>query len=181
MTLTNDELEQRLREIKLLICDVDGVLTDGGIFLGHEEEYKRYDSRDGSGLKYLMRSGVQVALLTGRRSQSVERRAAELGISLVRQRALKKLPVFVELLEEAGVTARQAAYVGDDLVDLPPMRAAGLGVAVADAAADVREYADLVTEREGGHAAVRELIELIMKAQGKWAAVVDSYLEQEPA
>ena len=173
-----EELNERWREIRLLVCDVDGVLTDGGIYLGETEEFKRYDGRDGAGLKYLMRNGIEVAFVTGRRSKSVERRAAELGVKHLRQGALKKLPVFKELLAELGVEARQAVYIGDDLIDLPPMRMAGVGVAGADAAPEVREHADFVTRRFGGHAAAREVAELILRAQGKWEPLVDAYLEQ---
>lgn len=176
--LNMDELQRRLREIRLLVSDVDGVLTDGGIYLGKNEELKRYDSRDGSAVKYLMRAGLEFALITGRRSASVERRATELGVEHVIQGALKKLPAFQELLEQLNLKPHQAVYIGDDLLDLPPMRAAGVGVAVSDAAADVRKHADYITEKSGGRAAVREVVELILNAQGKWAQVVKAYLEQ---
>ena len=176
--LSADELHSRLREIRLLVADVDGVMTDGGIYLGEHEELKRYDSRDGSAIKYLMRAGLEFALITGRRSASVERRAQELGVKHVHQGALKKLPALRELLEELNLAPHQAAYLGDDLLDLPPILAAGVGVAVADAAQDVREHADYVTSQPGGRAAVREVVELILKAQGKWAPLVQTYLEQ---
>lgn len=176
--LNMDELQARLREIQLLVADVDGVLTDGGIYLGEHEELKRYDSRDGSAIKYLMRAGLEFALITGRRSTSVERRARELGVKHVIQGALKKLPALQELLKELGLQPHQAAFIGDDLLDLPPILAVGVGVAVQDAARDVRERADYVTRQPGGRAAVREVVELILNAQGKWAPLVNAYLEQ---
>jgi 3-deoxy-D-manno-octulosonate 8-phosphate phosphatase (KDO 8-P phosphatase) len=160
----------------LLICDVDGVLTDGRvIFDAAGVESKEFHVRDGAGLKYWIRAGHQAALLTGRESTVVARRAAELGITLVEQGALDKLPALGRLLAAAGCTAAEAAYVGDDLPDLPAMRAVGFSAAVADATEEVLEAADYVTTARGGAGAVREVVELILKAQGRWTGILARY------
>ncbi len=168
-------LRERLVAVRLLLLDVDGVMTDGGIILTGGDESKRFDVRDGTGIKYLQRSGVEVALITGRRSAVVERRAAELGITEVHQGALKKWPVAEALLERLGVRPEHAAYVGDDLIDLPVMLRVGAAFAVADAAAEVRLRAHDVTQCPGGRGAVREVAEAILCAQGKWKAIVARY------
>ena len=165
-----------LESIRAVICDVDGVLTDGTIYLGPEGiELKGFHAWDGAGIKYLLRSDIQVALLTCRESEVVARRAAELGIAHVRQGAKSKEPAYDELLDELGTTDAETCYVGDDLVDIPVLRRAGCGVAVADARPEARAVADYVTEARGGKGAVREIAERILKAQGKWAAVVSRY------
>jgi 3-deoxy-D-manno-octulosonate 8-phosphate phosphatase (KDO 8-P phosphatase) len=155
--------------IKLLIVDVDGVLTDGGIILDNEgNELKRFHVRDGHGIKMLMRAGIEVAIVTGRESEVVKRRAAELGIKIVHQRSKVKLEAYEEILKETGMSDEQVAYVGDDIVDLPVMRRAGLSVAVADAEEYVKKEAMVVTERPGGGGAVREVTDLILRAGGYW-------------
>lgn len=168
-----------LAGICFLICDVDGVLTDGRIILDSSGvETKAFHVRDGSGLKYWLRAGHQAALLSGRESPAVDRRAAELGLTLVEQGAKDKLPAFERLLKAAGCTADEAAFVGDDLPDLPVLRRAGFGVAVADAVAEFRSAADYTTQARGGHGAVREVVELLLKAQGKWAGILERYREK---
>lgn len=163
-------------KIRLLVTDVDGVLTDGRIILDSAgNEIKAFHVRDGSGLKYWLRAGHQAALLSGRQSTVVDRRAAELGITLVEQGARNKRPAMDRLMAAAGCTAEETAYVGDDLPDLPAFHRAGLRVAVADAVAEVRREADIVTRSAGGAGAVREIVELILKAQGRWAALMDRY------
>ena len=165
-----------LDAIRAVICDVDGVLTDGTIYLGGDgQELKGFNASDGAGIKYLQRSGIAVALLTGRESGAVTRRAAELGIDHVRQGAKRKEPAFDELLAALGITDAEACYIGDDLVDVPVLRRAGLAVAVADARPEVLAIADLVTATPGGRGAVRELAEHLLKAQGKWADVIGRY------
>lgn len=176
MSLSRDQLQSALARVRLLVLDVDGVMTDAGIFLGAEEESKRYDVRDGAAIKYLIRHDIAVAVITGRESVSVERRCAELGITEVHQRQLKKLPVFRALLKRLAVKAEEVAVVGDDLGELPMMRRAGIGIAVADACADVRRHADWVTRAKGGHGAVREVAEAILKAKGLWAKLLEKYL-----
>jgi 3-deoxy-D-manno-octulosonate 8-phosphate phosphatase (KDO 8-P phosphatase) len=167
-------LHERCAAIAMLIVDVDGVLTDGGIVYGSADlEHKRFHVRDGSGLKMWHQCGKLSGLLTGRRSQVVDRRAAELGIGLVRQGAAEKLPAYRSLLAEAGVTAEAVCYIGDDLPDLPPLRACGLAVAVADACTEVRADAHYITRTPGGRGAVREAIELILRCQGHWERLVN--------
>jgi len=174
--LTHRELQSALARVRLLVLDVDGVLTDGGIYLGDGVELKRYNSRDGAGIKYLLRNGVNVAVITGRESESVARRCAELGIKDVFQRQLKKLPAFEKLLERNGLKSDEVAVVADDLAELPLMKRAGVAIAVADACRDVRRHADWVTQARGGQGAVREVAEAILKAKGLWNRLVEGYL-----
>jgi 3-deoxy-D-manno-octulosonate 8-phosphate phosphatase (KDO 8-P phosphatase) len=149
--------------------DVDGVLTAGGITYGGAElELKTFHVRDGSGLRAWHQAGKRSALVTGRRSPAVERRAAELGITWVAQGAAEKLPALRALLAGSGVETEAVCYVGDDLPDLPPMRACGLAVAVADACPEARAAAHYITRAPGGRGAVREVIELILRCQGRW-------------
>lgn len=155
--------------IRLLCLDVDGVLTDGSILLddqGHET--KRFFVRDGTALRAWQRAGGVVAIITGRGGRAVERRARELGIDLVRTSVDRKGPVFESLLEELGMTAEEAAMVGDDLPDLPVLERCGYPVAVRDAVAEVRAAARFVTEQPGGRGAVREVVETLLEAQGVW-------------
>lgn len=167
-----------LMRIRLLICDVDGVLTDGRIVYDSSgAETKAFNVRDGSGLKYWARAGDgrQAAILTGRASTVVERRAEELGITLLEQEAKDKAPALERLLRAAGVSGDQAAYVGDDLPDLPAFWRVGYRIAVADAVAEVRQAADYVTHLGGGAGAVREVIEMLLRAQGAWAGIMERY------
>ncbi len=176
MTLLAQLPADRLQGIRGLILDVDGVLTDGGIvYTDAGEEMKRFHVRDGSGIKYWIRAGHRVALLSGRSSPVLQRRADELSIAVVHMGAKNKLPVFQEILKELQLTAKECAYVGDDLPDLPPLRAAGLGIAVADAVQELRDAADAVTEQCGGHGAVREVIEALLRAQGLWDRILERY------
>jgi 3-deoxy-D-manno-octulosonate 8-phosphate phosphatase (KDO 8-P phosphatase) len=160
-------LRERCAAIELLVVDVDGVLTDGGIIYGSPElECKQFHVRDGSGLKIWQQAGKRSGLITGRRSPLVQRRAAELGIAFVIQGAAEKLPALECLLAEASVAAEAACYIGDDVPDVPPLEACGLAVAVADACAEARAVAHYITQRRGGAGAVRETIELILRCQG---------------
>lgn len=166
-------LAERCAAIELLVADVDGVLTDGRIvYTDGGTEIKAFHVRDGSGIVFWQKLGKQVAILSGRKSKAVDVRAQELGIRFVRQGATDKLAAFRQLLVQLGLRAEQAAAVGDDLPDLPVLRAAGLAVAVADACPDVRAVAHHVTVANGGQGAVREAIELILKHQGRWDALV---------
>lgn len=170
------KLEQRLTPIKLILCDVDGVLTDGRISFDNQGiEIKSFHVRDGMGIKLWQMAGHQFGLLTARSSHIVKVRAAELGVDLVRQGFSDKLPVAKTILEAHQLTMEQVCYVGDDLTDLQVIENAGLGVAVADAVAEVKEAAALVTKTPGGKGAVRELIETILKAQNRWPEVVRKY------
>ena len=157
----NRELAELAARIKLLIVDVDGVMTDGGIILdGGDGEYKAFHVRDGHGIKMLQREGVRVAIITGRTSAVVERRAGELGIDIIVQGSKDKINDYLRIIAELGLKDEEAAFVGDDIVDLPVMRRVGLPVAVADAEEYVKEGAVLVTDRDGGKSSVYEYAHL---------------------
>jgi YrbI family 3-deoxy-D-manno-octulosonate 8-phosphate phosphatase len=171
-------LDELCRPIELILSDVDGVLTDGKLVLDNQGiETKRFFIRDGMGVRLWQKAGYRFGLISLRSSQIVKMRAAELGIDIVRQGADEKLPVMRQILDESELTAEQTCYLGDDLPDLPVIRAVGLGVAVADACAEVCKAADYVTTAGGGSGAVRETIELILKAQGRWDDVIQTYLQ----
>jgi len=164
--------------IKLLILDVDGVLTDGSIILDNEgNEYKAFHVRDGHGIRMLIHAGVQVAIITGRHSKVVERRAQELGITEVFQKCLKKKVAYAHLLDRYSLSEAEVAYIGDDIIDAPIMASVGLPVAVADAAEEARNAALLVTKNLGGRGAVREVTDFILKAKGLWQGMFDAYFE----
>jgi phenylphosphate carboxylase delta subunit len=166
-------LEAQAKAIRLLLLDVDGVLTDGRIHIGADgSESKAFDVKDGQGIKLLLRTGIEVALITSRVSEAVNRRAAELGISQIHQGVKNKGACCRRLIQRLGLERDQVCAVGDDLVDLALFAEAGLRIAVADAVADLRERADWITRRPGGRGAIREVSEWILKAQGKWAAEV---------
>ncbi|NPV03240.1 MAG: HAD hydrolase family protein [Syntrophaceae bacterium] len=175
-TRIGSALEEKIRKVSVLILDVDGVLTDGGIVIGDDgQETKSFHVRDGHGLKMIQRAGIEVMFLTGRKSRVVEHRARELGVRKVYQGALDKLAVFEEILHAGGLTPGQVAYMGDDVVDLPVLRRAGFSVTVADAHEEVLRAVDLVTQNPGGRGAVREVCEMILKVQGKWQDVMERY------
>lgn len=169
-------LEERLSRVDLLLLDVDGVLTDGGIHLDDSGiETKVFDVTDGHGLKMLQRGGVDVGLVTGRSSRVVEHRARELGIREVHQGSKDKVLVVKEILRRRGLTADRVAYMGDDIVDVPVMIQVGLAVTVPGAPDYVRERAHWVTERAGGRGAVREVCEALLKARGRWDELTRKY------
>ena len=172
-----NEVLRRAAAVRLLLLDCDGVLTDGRITpVEGGEELKSFHTHDGHGLVMLHRAGLRSGIISGRTSRLVELRAKDLGISFVRQGALNKIEVFENLLAEAKIDPERVAYVGDDVVDIPLMRRCGLGVAVADATPDTRDAAHHVTRLPGGHGAVREVCELILKAQGRWDELMKRYL-----
>ncbi len=165
-----------LSDIVMLAMDVDGVLTDGSIILHHDgTESKRFSLIDGHGIRMWLRAGLQMAWISGRASEATRRRAEQLGVTLVFEDAAFKLPVFEELLRSAGLEAKQVAYIGDDLLDMPVLAQAGFGVAVANAVGEVRACADHVTAASGGAGAVREVIEHILKGSGRWDALMQRY------
>lgn len=171
------DIEQRARAIKLLVLDVDGVLTDGRLWFGNSgEELKAFNIQDGLGVKLLQRGGVQVAIITGRQSALVARRAGELGIEHLVQGREDKLQALEELCARLGLALTEVAYMGDDLPDLAAIRRAGLGITVANGHHFVAEHAAYRTQRCGGEGAVREACELILRAQGRLAALLDQYL-----
>jgi 3-deoxy-D-manno-octulosonate 8-phosphate phosphatase (KDO 8-P phosphatase) len=175
--LINTDLTQRAQAIKLAIFDVDGVLTDGKLyFLVDGSEFKTFNTLDGHGIKMLIASGVATAIISGRKTPVVERRAQNLGIAHLYQGREDKLVVLDELLAELGLRYDQVAYLGDDLPDLPVIRRVGLGMAVASADGFVRAHAHGVTQARGGDGAAREFCELIMRAQGTLEAAQAAYL-----
>jgi len=161
----------------MILSDVDGVLTDGGIIYDNQRiEIKKFHIHDGFGIRLWHRAGYKLGIITGRTSQIVKVRAAELNVDVVRQGFIDKLTVMKEVLTESDLTAEQVCYVGDDLPDLPAMRHAGLGVAVADAVAEVRAGAEYVCTLPGGRGALRETIEMILKAQQRWDDLIQKYV-----
>jgi 3-deoxy-D-manno-octulosonate 8-phosphate phosphatase (KDO 8-P phosphatase) len=173
-------IEHRAAHLKLLLMDCDGVLTDGSlILLENGDELKSFNARDGHGLVLLHRAGLKSGIISGRSSKAVERRARELGIEHVRQGCLDKIKDFEEVLAESGVADSEVAFIGDDVTDIPLLQRSGFAVAVADAVAETRAAAHYVTLLPGGRGAVRETIEIILKAQGRWHELMRRYLENE--
>jgi YrbI family 3-deoxy-D-manno-octulosonate 8-phosphate phosphatase len=171
------KLEQRCQAIELILADVDGVLTNGGIIFDNQGiETKQFHIRDGLGIRLWQRAGYRFGLITGRSSHIVQVRAAELGIEIVRQTAEDKLPVAHEILDQLKLDASRVCYIGDDLPDLPILKVVGLAVAVADACPEVRQAAHFVSTRAGGEGAVREAIETILRSQGRWDDLIQKYL-----
>ena len=169
--------DTRWQAIELILSDVDGVLTDGGItFDNNGIESKTFHIRDGLGIRIWSRAGYKFGILTARNSHVVKVRAAELNVEIVRQGFEQKLPTAQEVIREAGLEPTQVCYIGDDLTDLPVMRYVGLGVAVADAANEVLLEADHVTQTVGGRGAVREIIETILKAKSRWDGLISKYM-----
>ena len=176
MATYSSDVLARAANIRLLICDVDGVLTDGRLyFTADGQELKSFHARDGHGLKLLQRTGVQAAVISGRSSPAVALRMSSLGIEHVFQGRENKLEPFQELLGRLDLKAEQAAFIGDDVLDLPLLRRVGLAVAVADAHFTLRETVHWVTAQPGGLGAVREVCDLIMLAQGRLQGIIESY------
>ncbi len=176
MKIQSEDAYERAKKIKLVVFDVDGVMTDGRIVLDENgTESKFFNVRDGHGIKMLTRAGVQAAIITGRSSKVVEYRGKELGIQYIRQGALNKREVMGLLLKETGIEPAEAAFMGDDLVDIPAMNMAGLAAAPADSVSEVIKCAHIITDLEGGRGAVRELCEFILKAKGSWEAILKRY------
>ena len=176
--LDGGEVGRRAARVKLLLLDCDGVLTDGRITLvsGGDEE-KSFHTRDGHGLVLLHRAGLQSAVISGRTSAALERRARDLGIPHLRQGTHDKIVEYREVLAAAGVSEDETCVVGDDVTDIPLMRRSALAVAVSDATAETRVHAHYVTRLPGGFGAVREVCELILKAQGRWEELMRRYTE----
>ena len=171
------------RSIRLVGLDVDGVLTDGGIYLGASDgqpvELKRYEIQDGLGIHLLQKAGIRVAIVTGRVSDSVRLRAAELGIDDVAQDSqAQKLPAFLAMLDRHGIAPSEAAFVGDDFPDMAVLRLVGMPVAVGNAVPEVKAVCTVHLSKHGGAGAVREFAEVLMKARGDWGTVTDRYVEE---
>ncbi len=176
-------IDRAARDIKLVGIDVDGVLTDGGLYLGDVEgkrvEMKRYHIEDGLAIHFLKQAGIRIAVVTGRVSDSVRLRCMELQIEDVEQDAqARKLPAFTRILERHGLQSRDAAFIGDDFPDLGILRIVGLPVAVGNAVPEIRQVAKLQLVRHGGHGAVREFAEILLKARGQWDAIVEKYVSE---
>jgi 3-deoxy-D-manno-octulosonate 8-phosphate phosphatase (KDO 8-P phosphatase) len=174
---------ERARRVRLVGLDVDGVLTDGGIYLGDVAgapmEFKRYDIQDGIAVRFLRAAAIKVVIVTGRVSESVRLRAAELEVDDVVQDAhARKLPAFRRILERHGVAPEESAFIGDDFPDLAVLRVVGLPVAVGNAVPEIREACRVHLERHGGRGAVREFTELLLKARGEWRAVTEGYVAE---
>ena len=171
-------MKNEAKPVRLILSDVDGVLTDGGVVYDNEGvEHKKFHVRDGLGIKLWQDAGHTFGILTARNSHIVQVRAAELGIGIVCQGFADKLSKAREIIAEVGVDPSEVCFIGDDLPDLPVIREVGLGVAVADAASDVRESANYVTKCRGGEGAVREVIEMILRAQMRWEDIIRPYTD----
>jgi len=171
------------RGIKLLGLDVDGVLTDNAVFIGavagERVEFKRFDIQDGLAMGMLRHHGIRLAIVSGRVSQATSLRASELGVDdVIQDRSARKVPAFAELLRRRGIEWSEVAFVGDDLADVPVFQRVGLPIAVANAVPEVRRLAQYVTRASGGHGAVREAIEQLLRARGEWESEVSRFLEE---
>ncbi len=172
-----EQLKPNLANIKILVLDVDGVLTDGTITINADaSESKSFNTLDGHGIRMWQKAGLEVAFLSGRKSETTSHRAKQLEVNHVLQNRNDKLPALEKLLKQLGLSAQDAAYIGDDLLDLPVIRHVGFGAAVANAVDEVKQYADYVTRCKGGDGAVREVIEYILKNTGKWQELMKRYL-----
>lgn len=170
---------EKAKKIRLLILDVDGVLTSGALIYGKNgEELKKFHVHDGQGIKLLHASGVEIAIITARSSEIVSKRAQDLGITRLYQGQNEKLPAYEDLKQKLKLTDEQIAYVGDDVPDLPIFHRVGLAITVANAPKIMHKYAYWVTTNKGGKGAVREICDLIMEAQGTFSSVMDTYLKR---
>ena len=166
----------KLKRIKLLLLDVDGVLTDGGIIYNDNgAETKVFNVKDGLGIKLLMEAGIHIGIVTGRRSKALYSRCKDLGINLIYDGVGNKIDVLDALLDQTGVSAEEVAFIGDDLPDLGLMKMIGLSIAVGDANKTILDNADMVTSAKGGHGAVREACEAILKAKGLWENILERF------
>jgi 3-deoxy-D-manno-octulosonate 8-phosphate phosphatase (KDO 8-P phosphatase) len=169
-------MQERLKKIRLLLLDVDGVMTDGRIiFDSNGVESKFFNVKDGHGIKMVQRAGIKVGIISGRESRVVTARAAELGIDILHQKALNKLEPFGQVLVETGLQPAQVAFMGDDLIDVPVMRRVGFAAAPQDATPEVIPYVHYVASRRGGWGAVREVCDLLLQAQGAWDDMTERY------
>ena len=174
---TPEFLNQKASKIKLLLLDVDGVMTDNRLFYGDDGlEYKAFYTRDGHAMVLIQKSGIEIGIITGRKSKLVTKRMQDLKVKYVYQGVPDKLPTFEELMKLTGYSKEQVAYMGDDILDLPILSRVGLAACPADAESDVQSRVDFISQYDGGRGAVRELCELIMKSQNSWQQHLDFYL-----
>jgi len=172
----NKDIKQAMLKITTIVLDIDGVLTDGRFgYDGGEDEIKFFHARDGHGIKLALRLGMNVGALSGRGSRANRKRAKELGFSFLYENEKDKKSAFLKLLKEVNVTPEECLYIGDDVIDIPPMKIAGVAVTVADAPDYMDQICDIRTTLKGGHGAVREIIEILLKEQNKWAQITEKY------
>ncbi|VAW71707.1 3-deoxy-D-manno-octulosonate 8-phosphate phosphatase [hydrothermal vent metagenome] len=172
------DILEKAAKIKLVIFDIDGVLTSGALFIGDDgQEYKAFNSKDGHGLRMLQDGGVKVAIITGRQSEVVNHRAKDLGITLIYQGRREKLPAYEQLLAETGLTHEEIAYVGDDVVDLPVMSRVGLAICVNNGHDFVKKHSHWVTQLDGGNGAGREVCEMLLESRGQLQQMLQAYLK----
>ncbi len=180
----SDDAEERARRVELILMDVDGVMTDGRIILipnlipsqqGEPQEVKMFDVGDGVGITFVHRVGLRTGIITGRRSESVTARAKELGMEIVEQGSWNKLETYEKVRAAVKLDDSRIAYIGDDLQDLPVLRRVGFAVGPANAQPEIKEVCHMVTRREGGRGAVREALNFILRAQGKWDQIMERY------
>ncbi len=169
-------MKEKLEKIRILLMDVDGVLTDGRIIIDSNGiESKFFNVKDGHGIKMIQRAGLEAGIISGRESQVVEKRAAELGITHVYQKAHDKLQPYRDILAKTGLQDHQVAYIGDDIIDIPLLRRVGFAAAPADAVGDVLPYVHFVSGKNGGWGAVREVCDLLLKSRNAWGAITEKY------
>jgi 3-deoxy-D-manno-octulosonate 8-phosphate phosphatase (KDO 8-P phosphatase) len=171
-------LKARFARVKLLLCDVDGILTDASVFIGGREEIKRFNIQDGLGLILLQRAGVKVGWISNRPSRATLLRAEDLKIDFLHQGKGSKVVAIERILEKAGASWADVCYAGDDIVDLPALMRAGLAVAVPNANLDAKRAAHYITQARGGEGAVREIVELILKAKNRWKQIIQEYVRE---
>ena len=170
-------MKNKLANIELLLLDVDGVLTDGSInYTDSGEQIKRFNAKDGLGLKLLMEAGIKVGIISGLSSKALEHRCSKLGINLLFAGIENKSKVLDSIIARTGITSEKIIFVGDDLIDLPVIKRVGISFCVADACDDVKNHCDIVTNLKGGYGAVREVCEYILKAKGLWNDILNKYL-----
>ena len=174
----NIDVKFAIKRINTIVLDIDGVLTDGRFgYDGSDDEVKFFHARDGHGIRLAMRMGMKVGALSGRGSKANRKRANELGFTFLYENEKNKKTGFIKLIEEQSLSPAECLYIGDDLVDIPPMKMAGVAVTVADAPEYMDEFCDIRTTLNGGHGAVREIIEIVLKEQNKWAQVTEKYMQ----
>lgn len=173
-----DQLIKRLKNITMLLCDVDGVLTGGGIILGSQgQELKQFDVQDGMGITLAKEGGLKTGIITGRESEAVERRAKELKFDIIYQGTKNKMQNLISIMDEFHLDYENICYMGDDLLDMNIMIRSGISACPGNARREVKEISDIITKNKGGEGAVRELVEIILKTQNKWQNIVNKYRE----
>lgn len=171
------DLEERAKRVKMILMDADGVLTDGKIvFFSGANEAKMFDSKDGVGIKLAQRAGIKTGVISGRESEALLRRCEELGMEEIHQRVMEKLGAYEKIIAKHGLKDEECCFIGDDLVDAPVLKRVGLPVSVADGHPALEPIVAYITDRNGGSSAVREVIDYVIKAQGKWDEIVSRYL-----